>query len=178
MSFIDVIQFKWSHWLWLSKHYQIWVTERCQRCSPLQGERLVEEIPQMGSQFFNPKLVNLLTPLSLFGAKRYLHSLFVGKFSLSFQNHHVNRRLVLETCCEEINVKYFVKLQFCLEEVREIKRTHLDFSDLNLYKVSRGRFSVFVVEWSDEDFMICWKSLQTQCNHESVQNSTFSFFNI
>ena len=52
------------------------------------------------------------------------------------------------------------------------------FSDLNLYKVSRGKFSVFVVEWSDEDFMICWKSLQTQCNHESVQNSTFSFFNI
>ena len=92
------------------------------------GERLVEEIPQMGSQFFNPKLVNLLTPLSLFGAKRYLHSLFVGKFSLSFQNHHVNRRLVLETCCEEINVKYFVKLQFCLEEVRETKRTHLDLS--------------------------------------------------
>ena len=41
--------------------------------------------------------------------------------------HHVNRRLVLETCCErKINVKSFVKLQFCLEEVRENERTHLD----------------------------------------------------
>ena len=47
------------------------------------GERIEEEIPQMGSNFLKPKLVNLLTPLSLFGAKRYLHSLFVGKF-LSF----------------------------------------------------------------------------------------------
>ena len=74
------------------------------------GERLVEEIPQMGSQFFNPKLVNLLTPLSLFGAKRYLHSLFVGKFSLSFQNHHVYRRLVLETCCEINKCKVFCQI--------------------------------------------------------------------
>ena len=64
-------------------------------------------------------------PLSLSGDKRFLHLLFIGKYCLSFQNHHVNRRLVLETCCEEINVKSFVKLQFCQEEVREIERTRL-----------------------------------------------------
>ena len=39
----------------------------------------------------------------------------------------MNRALVVETCCEEINVKSFVKLQFCQEEVREIERTRLDF---------------------------------------------------
>ena len=41
-----------------------------------------------------------------------------------YQNHQqVNRALDVETCCEEIDVKSFVKLQFCLEEVREIERT-------------------------------------------------------
>ena len=40
------------------------------------------------------------------------------KLITSYQNHHMNRRLVLETCCEEKNVKSFVKLQVCLEEVR------------------------------------------------------------
>ena len=38
-------------------------------------------------------------------------------FSLSYQNQDV------ETCCEEINVKSFVKLQFRLKEVRETERT-------------------------------------------------------
>ena len=38
----------------------------------------------------------------------------------------MNRALDVETCCEEINVKSFVKLQFCLEEVREIERTRLE----------------------------------------------------
>ena len=42
----------------------------------------------------------------------------------------MNKRLVLETCCEIINVKSFVELQFCLEEVREIERTRLDNSTL------------------------------------------------
>ena len=41
------------------------------------------------------KLVNLLTPLSLFGDKRNIHSLFVGKFS----------RLLLKTCCEKNKCK-------------------------------------------------------------------------
>ena len=76
------------------------------------GERFEEEIPQMGSNFLIPKLVNLLTPLSLFGAKRYLHSLYVGKFCHSFKNHHVNRRLILETCCEENKYKTFVNCNF------------------------------------------------------------------
>ena len=55
------------------------------------GARLIEEKPQMGFDFLTPKFVNLLTPLSLFGAKRYLHYLLVEKFCLSFKNHQVNR---------------------------------------------------------------------------------------
>ena len=44
------------------------------------GERLdEEEIPQMGPDFLNPKLVNLLTPLSLFGAKRFIYILCLLK---------------------------------------------------------------------------------------------------
>ena len=70
------------------------------------GERLEEKIPRMGAEVSNPKLVNLLTPLSLFGAKRYLYSLFVGMFILSFQNHHV----VLETCCEKNKCKIFCQI--------------------------------------------------------------------
>ena len=53
----------------------------------------------------------------------------------------MNRRLVLETCCEEINVKYFVKLQFCLEEVREIERTRLK-EDCELAEVEGAARSV------------------------------------
>ena len=38
----------------------------------------------------------------------------------------VNKTPVIETCCErKMNVKSFVKLQFCQEEVREIGRKHL-----------------------------------------------------
>ena len=85
---------------------------------PQEGETPV------GFSFLKPNL-NLLSPLSLSGVKRFLHLLFFGKYCLSFLNHHVNRRLELETCCEEINVKSFVKLQFCQEEVREIERTRL-----------------------------------------------------
>ena len=43
------------------------------------GERLEEEIPRMGAEFLNPKLVNLLTPLSLFGAKRFIYILCLLK---------------------------------------------------------------------------------------------------
>ena len=35
--------------------------------------------------FFSPKFINLLTPLSLFGAKRYLHYLLVEKLCLVIQ---------------------------------------------------------------------------------------------
>ena len=47
----------------------------------------------------------------------------------------MNRRLALETCREEeeINVKSFVKLQSCLEEVRENKRTHLKICGVFYY---------------------------------------------
>ena len=55
----------------------------------------------------------------------FYNCLFVAMLSLLFQNHHVTRSLDVETCCEEINVKSFVKLQFCQEEVREIERTRL-----------------------------------------------------
>ena len=58
----------------------------------------------------------------------FYNCLFVAMLSLLFQNHHVTRSLDVETCCEEINVKSFVKLQFCQEEVREIERTRLDLS--------------------------------------------------
>ena len=41
----------------------------------------------------------------------------------------MNRTLVVEKCCErKINVRSFVKLQFCREEVRETERTRLDLS--------------------------------------------------
>ena len=65
-------------------------------------ERLVEEMPQMGS--------DLLASLSLFGDKRYLLSLFVGKFILYYQHHHVNRRLDLETCREKDKYKIFSQI--------------------------------------------------------------------
>ena len=77
------------------------------------GARLIEEKPQMGFDFFSPKFINLLTPLSLFRAKRYLHYLLVVKFCLSFKKHHVNRR----SCPRNINVKS-TKLQYCLKKVR------------------------------------------------------------
>ena len=44
----------------------------------------------------------------------------------------MNRTLVAETCCEEINVNIFLKLQLCLEEVRETERTLLNSSAINL----------------------------------------------
>ena len=44
----------------------------------------------------------------------------------------MNRTLVAETCCEEINVNIFLKLQLCLEEVREAERTLLNSSAINL----------------------------------------------
>ena len=75
---------------------------------------------------FKTQITSLLSPLSLSGGRRFLRLFVCWKVSLSYQNHHVNRALVVETCCEEINVKSFVKLQFCQEEVREIKRTRLD----------------------------------------------------
>ena len=103
------------------------------------GERLVEEKPQMGSSFLKPNS-SLLAPLSLSGTKRFLHLLFVAMFSLSYQNHHVNRRPVLETCCEEINVKSFVKLQFCLEEVREIERTRLDVLIILVFNIDYFKY--------------------------------------
>ena len=48
----------------------------------------------------------------------------------SSRYHHVNRTLVVETCCErKINVKSFVKLQFCREGVREPEGTRLDLAN-------------------------------------------------
>ena len=79
----------------------------------------------IGVQFFKTQITSLLSPLSLSGGRRFLRLFVCWKVSLSYQNHHVNRALVVETCCEEINVKSFVKLQFCQEEVRKIERTRL-----------------------------------------------------
>ena len=44
----------------------------------------------------------------------------------------VNRTLVVETCCEINQCKtlnYFIKLQFCQDEVREIERTRLEMKE-------------------------------------------------
>ena len=70
------------------------------------GARLIEEKPQMGFNFLTPKFVNLLTPLSLFGAKRYLHYICLLK---SFLCHSKTTTWtggpVLETCCEKNKCK-------------------------------------------------------------------------
>ena len=70
------------------------------------GARLIEEKPQMGFDFLTPKFVNLLTPLSLFGAKRYLHYICLLK---SFLCHSKTTTWtggpVLETCCEKNKCK-------------------------------------------------------------------------
>ena len=64
-------------------------------------------------------------------------------FSLSIENHHMNRTPAVETCCErKIYVKSFVKLQFCQEEVGEIeeeKRLDLLIMENVLTKVKLDR---------------------------------------
>ena len=70
---------------------------------PQEGETPV------GFGFLKPNL-SLLSPLSLSGAKRFLHLLFIGKYCLSILNHHVNRRLELETCCEINKCKNLCKI--------------------------------------------------------------------
>ena len=64
----------------------------------------------LGFVFFKPKFTSLLSPLSLSGDERFLQLLFVEMFSLSYQNHHVNRALDVETCCAENKCKIFVKI--------------------------------------------------------------------
>ena len=56
-------------------------------------------------------------------------------FSLSYQNQDV------ETCCEEMNVKSVVKLQFRLEEVRETERTRWNFALIRA--VDSGLFEIW-----------------------------------
>ena len=56
----------------------------------------------------------------------------------------MNRTLVVETCCEEINVKSFV-LQFCQEEVREIERTRLDLTNFIDLSDEKGLYDVDVL---------------------------------
>ena len=71
----------------------------------------------------------------------------------------MNRRLALETCREEkINVKSFVKLQFCLEEVRENKRTHLE--------TNYGYFLIHLEPYSDiteERSQNCYAGTVSHC---------------
>ena len=84
----------------------------------------MEEIPQMGPNFLTK--ISLFDPTFTFRGQK-MPTFFVSLESLVFfVNHHVNRRLALETCREEeeINVKSFVKLQSCLEEVREKIKEH------------------------------------------------------
>ena len=57
----------------------------------------------------------------------------------------MNRALDVETCCEEINVKSVVKLQFCHEEVTETERTLLDlniFHKVQAILISRDHFDI------------------------------------
>ena len=57
------------------------------------GARLIEEKPQMGFDFFNPKIRKSFDSTFTFWSQKISTLyLLVEKFSLSFKNHHVNRR--------------------------------------------------------------------------------------
>ena len=70
----------------------------------------------LGFVFLNPNSQVFCPHFHFLGPEDFYNSLFVAKFTLSFQNHHVNRTPDVETCCAEKKYKIFVKLQFCLEE--------------------------------------------------------------
>ena len=56
-----------------------------------------------------------------------IQSVVCCKVYHSFQNHHVNRALVVETCCEEkINANLLSKSQILPAEVRETEQTTLN----------------------------------------------------
>ena len=71
------------------------------------------------NSFFKTKFKSFVPTFTFWGQK--ISTSFVCckvSFKTVFQNHHVNRAIDVETCCEEINVKYFVKWPFCLEPNR------------------------------------------------------------
>lgn len=95
--------------------------------STTRHSKAKRRINPIGVQFFKPKLQVFCPHFHFLGAEDFYDHLFVGKLvCLIKTTTWTGRYVVVETCCEEINVKSFVKLQFCQEEVREIERTRLE----------------------------------------------------
>ena len=98
----------------------------------------------MGFNFLTPKFVNLLTPLSLFGAKRYLHYICLLK---SFLCHSKTTTWtggpVLETCCEKNKCKIHQIAILPKEGQRNWKNKIESF----LQSFKKGKESVSSTDW-------------------------------
>ena len=79
----------------------------------------------LGFSFLNPNSQVFCPHFHFLGPEDFYNSLFVAKFTLSFQNHHVNRTPDVETCCAENKCKIFAANQKSFHKRRWLNRRSL-----------------------------------------------------